>query len=87
MAQQNASGLLNEEFLGNEYHLFDYSRDLLRMVDVFRRDMPLPIVGIGHSVGAAQLVALAQMNPRLFTNLVLLDPQLQTLRGETWSLS
>jgi len=44
------------------------------MVDVFRQDMPLPLVGIGHSFGAAQLVALAQIHPRLFYNLVLLDP-------------
>lgn len=33
----------------------DHSRDLLHIVNVFRDQMPQPIVGIGHSLGAGQL--------------------------------
>lgn len=35
----------------------DHSRDLLHIINHFRDDMPRPIVGIGHSFGAAQLYA------------------------------
>ena len=34
---------------------FDHSRDLLHLVNTFRAAMPQPIVGIAHSMGAAQL--------------------------------
>jgi isocitrate dehydrogenase kinase/phosphatase len=33
----------------------DHSRDLLYMINQFRHDMPQPIVGVGHSMGAGQL--------------------------------
>lgn len=36
--------------------------------------MPLPIVGIGHSLGGNMLVNLALLHPRLMTTLILLDP-------------
>ena len=36
-------------------HYFDHSRDLLHMVNTFRHEMPEPIIGIGHSMGALQL--------------------------------
>ena len=35
---------------------------------------PRPLIGIGHSFGAASLVNVALAHPRLFTTLVLLDP-------------
>ncbi len=55
----------------------DHPRDLLHMVNHFRAQMPLPIVGIGHSFGGATLVNLSLIHPRLFTTLVLLDPVIQ----------
>lgn len=36
--------------------------------------MPLPIIGVGHSIRAAQLVHLSLMNPSLFHSLVLVEP-------------
>lgn len=34
----------------------DHSRDLLHMINHFREEMPQPIVGVGHSMGAGQLL-------------------------------
>lgn len=47
------------------------------MVNHFRKEMPLPIAGIGHSLGGAQLANLALIHPRLMTALLLLDPVIQ----------
>ncbi|TKA81743.1 hypothetical protein B0A55_01125 [Friedmanniomyces simplex] len=69
-----ASGVLNEQTQGDEPSWFDYSRDMLHMTNVFRKHMPQPIVGIGHSMGATSLIQLAIMHPRLLASLVLLDP-------------
>jgi pimeloyl-ACP methyl ester carboxylesterase len=74
MAQQGDSAVLNEQELGNDPNWFDHSRDLLHMMNIFRNDMPRPIIGIGHSLGAAQMVFLANMHPRLFSGVVLIDP-------------
>lgn len=74
MAHQGASAMHNEERLGNDPSWFDHSRDLLHMINYFRDDMPRPIVGIGHSVGAAQLVFLSLIHPRLLTSLILIEP-------------
>ena len=45
------------------------------MINHFR--MPMPMVGIGHSYGAAVLCNLSFMHPRLLTSIVLLDPVIQ----------
>ena len=47
------------------------------MVNHFRTEMPMPIVGIGHSFGGTVLCNLALMHPRLISTLVLLDPVIQ----------
>jgi len=52
----------------------DHSRDLLHMINHFRSEMPLPIIGVGHSMGANQLVNLALYHPRLFSTLILMEP-------------
>lgn len=52
----------------------DHPRDLLHMVNHFRKEMPLPLFGVGHSFGGNNLVRLALIHPRLFTSLTLLDP-------------
>ncbi|KAJ5924631.1 hypothetical protein N7466_008818 [Penicillium verhagenii] len=69
-----ASGIMNKEFLGSEPSWLDHSRDLLHIINQFRDDMPQPIVGVGHSMGAGQLVLLSLLHPRLFTSLSLIEP-------------
>ncbi|KAL1898209.1 hypothetical protein Sste5346_003615 [Sporothrix stenoceras] len=76
VAWQGQSGLLNEPNLGNDPSWYDHSRDLLQMINTFRREMPRPLVGIGHSFGGSLIANLALMHPRLFSTLVLLDPVL-----------
>ena len=44
------------------------------MINHFRQSMPRPLIGIGHSMGGANLVQLSLMHPRLFSTLVLIDP-------------
>ncbi|TAQ89445.1 hypothetical protein B7494_g2220 [Chlorociboria aeruginascens] len=77
VAHQGASGVLNERSLGNDPSWMDHPRDLLHMINHFRAEMPLPLVGIGHSLGANILVNLALIHPRLLSTLVLLDPVIQ----------
>lgn len=49
------------------------------MVNVFRKDMPRPIIGVGHSMGGCQLANLALLHPRLFETLILVDPVIQRM--------
>ncbi|EDU40384.1 conserved hypothetical protein [Pyrenophora tritici-repentis Pt-1C-BFP] len=77
VAHQGWSGVLNEDKLGNDPAWLDHSRDLLNMVNIFRAQMPRPIVGVGHSMGGCQLANLALLHPRLFETLVLVDPVIQ----------
>lgn len=44
------------------------------MINHFRAQIPLPLIGVGHSMGGNCLVNLALIHPRLFTTLILLDP-------------
>ena len=55
VTHQGESGVFNESVLGNEPGWFDHSRDLLHLINLKRDEMPRPIVGIGHSMGGAQL--------------------------------
>jgi len=41
--------------------------------------MPRPIIGVGHSMGSAQLTNLALLHPLLFKSLTLIDP---TIHGK-----
>ncbi|PYH45984.1 alpha/beta-hydrolase [Aspergillus saccharolyticus JOP 1030-1] len=75
-ASQAASGLLNRPHLGNDPSWFDHARDLLHLINTFKADMPRPIVGVGHSLGAGQLILLSFLHPRLLTTLILIDPVL-----------
>ncbi|KAI8965066.1 putative toxin biosynthesis protein [Daldinia sp. FL1419] len=74
VANQGYSGTLNEHVFGNDPSWHDHARDLLHLTNVFRADMPRPIVGIGHSFGASVLTKLSLLHPRLLTTIVLLDP-------------
>ncbi|KID92926.1 hypothetical protein MGU_00515 [Metarhizium guizhouense ARSEF 977] len=73
-AWQGQSGILNQErgLLGNDPSWYDYSRDILHMINTFR--MPRPLVAVGHSFGANVLSYTALLHPRLFHSMVLLDP-------------
>lgn len=82
LAHQGESGRLNQQSLGNDPSWSDHARDLLHLINIKRAEMPRPIVGIGHSVGGAQLVDLAYIHPRLFTTIVLLDPVIQLRSSE-----
>ncbi|CAF9910007.1 hypothetical protein IMSHALPRED_008528 [Imshaugia aleurites] len=77
VAQQGMSGVLNEDKLGNDPSWNDHARDLLHMVNHFRKEMSRPLVGIGHSMGGNHLVNLAYLHPRLLASLVLIDPVIQ----------
>ncbi|KFY77609.1 hypothetical protein V499_03054 [Pseudogymnoascus sp. VKM F-103] len=73
-AHQNQSAILNEEKLGNDPSWMDHPRDLLHMINHFRKEMPLPLFGVGHSFGGNNLACLSLIHPRLLTSLILLDP-------------
>ncbi|KAH4252991.1 hypothetical protein HBH70_197600 [Parastagonospora nodorum] len=77
VVHQGWSSVLNEDKLGNDPAWLDHSRDLLNMVNIFRDQMPRPIVGVGHSMGGCQLANLALLHPRLFETLILVDPVIQ----------
>lgn len=63
----------------------DHARDLLHLTNVFRAEMPRPIIGVGHSFGGNIIVNLALMHPRLLSALVMIDPVL-TCRHNTGPL-
>ena len=69
------------------------------MINTFRSEMPMPIIGLGHSFGGNILCNLSLMHPRLLTTIILLDPVIQhepsaptgpspvqasTFRRDTW---
>ncbi|KAI0899168.1 putative toxin biosynthesis protein [Annulohypoxylon nitens] len=78
VTNQGYSGVLNENTQGNDPSWHDHARDLLHMTNVFRAEMPRPLIGVGHSFGAAILTKLSLLHPRLLTTLVLLDPTITT---------
>ncbi|KAF2691207.1 hypothetical protein K458DRAFT_483272 [Lentithecium fluviatile CBS 122367] len=84
VVHQGHSGVINEDKLGNDPAWLDHSRDLLHVINTFRSQMPRPIIGLGHSMGGAQLTWLSLLHPRLFETLILVDPVIQrmvSLRG------
>jgi pimeloyl-ACP methyl ester carboxylesterase len=56
----------------------DHGRDLLHMINMFRSEMPMPIVGMGHSFGAAVLCNLSLMHPRLLSTVVFMESVIQS---------
>lgn len=87
-AHQGRSGLLNERTLGNDPSWFDHARDLLFFINLKQREMPQPLFGIGHSMGASQLAHLALLHPNLLQGLVLMDPVIQTANpGKPYGLA
>lgn len=76
-AHQGQSSVLNGDKIGNDPSWLDHPRDMLHMINHFRKDMPQPLIGIGHSYGGNNLVNISLMHPRLFSGHVLLDPVIQ----------
>ena len=74
VTHQGVSGILNEDVIGNDPSWDDHPRDLLYMINHFRKEMPQPLVGIGHSMGGLHLANLSLMHPRLLSTLILIDP-------------
>ena len=71
---ESDSSTLNSESLGDDTNYFDHSRDLLHLINSHRNEFPRPILGLGHSRGALQLVHLSILHPRLLSGLVLIEP-------------
>ncbi|KAK5328486.1 hypothetical protein LTR93_002271 [Exophiala xenobiotica] len=78
IAHQGQSGILNANALGNDPNWWDFARDLLFLINQKQKQMPQPLVGIGHSMGGSQLAQLALLHPRLLQALILIDPVIQT---------
>ncbi|KAL9049285.1 MAG: hypothetical protein Q9162_007300 [Coniocarpon cinnabarinum] len=57
----------------------DWARDTLLMINHFREEMPRPLVGLGHSMGACSLVNTALFHPRLFASVILIEPALNRM--------
>jgi pimeloyl-ACP methyl ester carboxylesterase len=57
------------------------------MINQFRAEISRPIIGIGHSMGGAQLVQLALIHPRLFESLILVDPVIQGFTAAQGNIS
>ncbi|KAG6323536.1 hypothetical protein E4U22_005863 [Claviceps purpurea] len=72
-AWQGRSGVLNQQkgLLGNDPGWYDYSRDIIHMINTFR--MPRPLVAVAHSFGSNALAHASLLHPRLFHSLVLME--------------
>jgi pimeloyl-ACP methyl ester carboxylesterase len=56
------------------------------MINIFRSQMRRPLIGIGHSMGATNIVQLALLHPRLFSSVVCIEPILnKEYRGMNFS--
>ncbi|GIZ47224.1 hypothetical protein CKM354_001032200 [Cercospora kikuchii] len=83
---QGQSGVLNEKLLGPDPSWWDHGRDLLFLINRFQDEMPHPLVGIAHSMGAGHLTHLALLHPRLLHALVLMDVVFSTETvGTNWA--
>ncbi|KAI5808838.1 Alpha/beta hydrolase family-domain-containing protein [Peziza echinospora] len=76
-AHQGASGVLNENELGDDPCWFNYSRDIEHMINTFPTLITHPIIGMGHSMGGQAIFECALRNPTLFIAIVGLDPVIQ----------
>lgn len=84
-AWQGQSGLLNRSKLGNDPSWFDYTNDIHHFINLLRPTPPL--IGMGHSFGAAAMLNVSLQTPRLFTTLVLLDPVISKYASTPGDLS
>ncbi|KAI9775658.1 MAG: hypothetical protein M1839_000983 [Geoglossum umbratile] len=84
VSHQGQSGVLNEDRMGDDVSLLDHPRDLLHMINLFRAQMPRPLVGVGHRQSIVTNIAframLSLIHPRLLTTLVLMEPIIQEFK-------
>lgn len=69
-----ASYVLNEQIIGDEHNWFDYSRDLVQIINHFQTEMPPPIYGIGTSLGCVAATMASISHRRLFTGIISVEP-------------
>ena len=78
------SYLLNEGVLGDQIHWNDFPRDISQMINHLQNRLPTPLIAVGQSLGAGQVVMLSTWHPRLFAGLIFLEPALGSRRGVEW---
>ncbi|RMJ21120.1 toxin biosynthesis protein [Aspergillus sp. HF37] len=71
-ANQGASGIINENYLGNDPSWLDHGRDLLHMINHFRDEMPQPIMG--DELMQECRMFLSHLHPRLLRSLLVIEP-------------
>ncbi|KAM3065346.1 hypothetical protein ACMFMG_011530 [Clarireedia jacksonii] len=74
MGYVGKSAIVNAKNLSHDQNWFDHSRDLLAMVNHFKKQTPRPIVGLGHSMGGCQIAHMSILHPNLFHSLILIEP-------------
>lgn len=79
VASQGQSYIMNEQKLADGISWDDHARDVLHLINVHRDQMVPPLVGIGHSMGAIQLLELCRIHPRLFHSVAFLEPWLSLM--------
>lgn len=52
---QGESGVMNEKILGPDPSWWDHGRDLMFLINEMQGEMPRPMIGVGHSMGASHL--------------------------------
>lgn len=82
MTVSTCSSRANKKFETNNCadSWFDHARDLLHIINHFRSEMTIPIVGVGHSMGANHLANVALFHPRLFSTLILMEPVIRDIK-------
>ena len=65
----------------------DHSRDLLHITNVFRREMPRPIVGLGHSMGGTNILQLALLLSRLFSSIIVIEPHVMKAHSKAMNFA
>lgn len=76
------SAVENRSNLGCDSAWKDHAHDLLCMIQHFWKQMPRPLVALGHSMGCNQFVYLSHWHPRLFNSMAFIEPGLDAEYGK-----
>ncbi|KAI9685308.1 MAG: hypothetical protein M1822_004681 [Bathelium mastoideum] len=76
VAHHGQSYMLNKAVIGDEPGWHDAARDLIHMINTFQTDMVPPVIGIAQSWGGAYMLMAADMHPRLFDGVIVVEPSL-----------
>lgn len=63
--------------MGDQPSWNDLARDLLHLINTFSSQLPLPIVGMGHSYGGHAVIRASLLHPSLFLTLIAIDPVIE----------